>query len=104
MAGFWVRALGIGSLPSPLVLESVALLYSGVYSCCVSNLVKETAEGKSWLEAGGEGWRLGERTGGPGGRDRSGLEAAKAAASQGCLFRCGRHGVGRALVKYVLAL
>ena len=49
--------LETGCLPSLLVLEFIALLYSGVYSCWVSNLIKET------MPKGKVGWRLGERRG-----------------------------------------
>lgn len=94
--------LETGCLPSLLALEFIVLLYSGVYSCWVSNLIKET------LPKGKVGWRLGERTGGLGGRDRVDLRQLRlrphGAASSSGVGGLAVHGEGGALFKYVLAL
>lgn len=95
-----MRTLETRRLLSLLVLEFIALLYSGVYLCWVSNLIKQT------MPKGKVGWRLGERTGGAGGRDRVDLRQLGLWPHGGHLFfRCRQPCCAHvALFKYVLAL
>lgn len=58
MGGFWAQGLepATGGLPSLLVLEFIALFYSGVYSCTVFQIrLKKVCQRERKVGSGGGG-------------------------------------------------